>query len=1067
MSRDVFSICKSFFLLFFALSFFGHYVSNINQPGTEMDGSLEGILARIEQLYTPNQSAETVAVAQREIQALQRSDEAFLMAHQLLQCPQQAAQFTGAATYTVYITNHSEKVDASFGQQIVAETCDVIQRDLNKMVIQKMFSNVSKLVTVLRANLIESLFSQLQSLALESTKMIQLALLMISNLFDELSRGESRKFELHQLVHEQIWPMAQAVLSQQEGFTNFKNLWFDTLSSCITYVSKAEFETNLTYNLNPFLGVCIDAMQYSNDMEAMDIILEIYDTNQSLINVEMKNKLDAMIFNSEWVWKSIQANDYEDNEKLAKVISSFMQGDIISLASKLVKDEMDYKFDILLALTQQNDRLPIAEEPFSKELLNFWVLFAEAFDFDYDNIVSLIKSPEKVDKLKSKSTQIFLKLSNIYWGKSHLLPHDHLLECKENFRVFRRDITELFEGMVTLVQTELFNSLTNSIISNLSNINENILKLESSLFLLNSISSVFNENNVQLENIQAISSLFQSSYFETLSSMLDQYTNNDGQPLAPYLTKTSIAFISEITWFYKSQGAEYLPNTLDFLFKCLQTPIKNDGFDFQESSSKSILKISQSCRNQLTSLIPVFEVSSNNILRNSEISSNVKSRIIRSYAAILQPIEDYEIKATSLARILDIILEESRRVITLTQQTMNSTQLEQISDHILSLLSSMVGLSKGSQLPSDWEELFSLNDSDEPDYNTIMKVSQFWINDPFNIHSKCISIIQIYLPILNIKSTLSKEIIQIIVSFFKSGISEILPGPFVLSYDSMLEFVVMCFQSVPGGNLNQLNELMDIYSAIVRGISIDNSQPKTLVTLLNGIRPVSNIHIHQMFDLLILNPLTFITQDPDMLQATFHMINTILTTIPNSIIPSSSQGLPMNVFKKIISLALGETLKSKERFVIKSICEFWINISHNKKFTKADKDFIEHFLTDELDQNLLSKDIIHMLSSRNDDKIITYGQFILQMVMLGMLNSARSNMDFYAEVLRIYVGDHPAYIRNWLNEVMKKLLENKLVDQERGNEFVKKLIVSRGQRIALKIIKQFWIDATGNVDFHI
>lgn len=1029
----------------------------------------------VDTLYHPQQAADVVRACQREIQNLQRQVWAPQLAHELLQTGKQTSQFMGAVTYTVYITNYIDALDRNFAAQIIAEIVYIVQKQLDKVVLQKMLSNLSKLIPILKLNLIQDLFEELNKLNLDGIQMVQLGLLTLRNLTDELSRGESGSLNVHQLVHDEIWPIGESILNSEDGFKNFKSLWFETLSSCISYISKAEFETVLTFNLNPYISICIDALEYTNDIDALDILLEIYDTNQSLINHENKLKLDQLIF-SDWCWKSINANEYDDNEKLAKLISSFMESDIITLATKLIKPEFDYKFELLLNLTMHNGKLPIVEEPFSKELLNFWVLFAEAFDYDYDNITQLIQNPQRIEDLKVKSKNHFLKLSNIYWKKCHLLTRDELDESDDLFRVFRRDVGELFEGMVTIVKSDLFNSLTNSILVNLSNVNENILDIESSLYLLNSISSVFTENNVQSENIQAISTLFQSSYFGTLTNMLDEYSSQENNhSLAPYFTRTSISFISEITWFYKSaENSQYLPITLDFLFKCLQTPIKSDGFNFQESSSKAILKISNQCRSQLLSLISIFEISSNSILQNEKINPNIKSRIIRSYAAILECIDDLPTKAVTITRILDTLKLESSKVLNQFEENKIATseQLELVTEHLLSLLASLVGLAKGLQLPTDWEEYFvsaSNNDVEdsEPNFQIIEQVSKFWLSDPYEIHKKSIEIISVYLGILKTKSSLSDLVMSEIISFFKAGLSESIPGPFVLPYDSIMDFVIKCFNA---SNIHQLTNLMDIYAHVIKSVSVEKSQSRQLINLLNNIKlslnisPIVDLHIHEMINLLIFGPINAISQDSDLLQSAFSMICTILTTIPASFIPSTDTGLPMDSFKKIISLALHETLTSNERFVVKSNCDFWIAMSHNKKFTKLEKDFMNEFFDSNVDLNLLSDNVLQLINSSGQQSQ-TYGQVLLQVLIFGMLNTARSNVDFFAEVLRIYVGDHPLRIKYWLEFTISRLIDNKLIAADKGSIFVKKLTVSRGQRVALKLIKEFWRESTNSVDF--
>ncbi|GMM28324.1 Kap122 protein [Martiniozyma asiatica (nom. inval.)] len=1057
---------------------------------------LEEVIKLVELLYSPQQTGDVIRNAQSQILNLQHQSFAPQLGHDLLALDSQTCQYIGALCFAVYISDHENEIDREFADKVVVEFLTAVERKCSKMVIQKLISNVSRLYIILKENIFSFIFDRLQQLNLNETDLFELGLLLSQITVDELSKTENLSLTIHEMVHSYLFPMSQSILQNSINSTGPSNLWFGCVSSWISYVSKAEFDTALRFDLNNQFSICIDLL-IDKSIEAIDLLLELFDINPSLLNKQNKMRVEDIIF-GQWSYSIIEGDDEELIGKISKIIAIHLDNNLLAIAARLANPKYDNMFNFLLQISNIQ-KIPILEEPISKDLLDFWVLFVEAFDYDEDTIRGMLKGGD-FKLLKSRSQAYFTKLAEIYWQKCHLIQSDELNDIEDEFRIYRRDICELFSGLFTQLRTSLFKYLSLKIQqqlalienSNVTQIEELVIHIESSLLILDSFQDFLPSTN-DLNDIRLmITELIKSRYFELVRQFLINPSNNDSKKYRyiPYMIQTTINFLSGVTWFYKEpKNSDNLPIVITFLFQCMESNQNFETFNLNNTAAKAILKICQGCRTELIPFITDFEnavlnmlkVSIMNISDTEEIDTGLQEKLTTSYSTIIQAINNPEEKAQLLSRMLDMLYQVGLNITTNLKSTNNSTELIIAKNQLKVLLVTFVGLAKGLKIPNGWEEYYENLEQSTGDGNIreLMKeVTVFWLNDPYKIHSKILEFIGLYVPFFtqtgigaedNLSSDVEYMFIEQICDFFKDGLDEEVPGPFAIDLAHILKFISMVASSVSfidphkkSSNNVRLTSCLTLYRSVIKFISAQSRLSPQMINILremNSLKKPSAIELPHMIDMLFLRHKDAILNDPDLTSAEFSLLGSISNILPSVFIPQENVfgTLDSISFIQIITLALHQQLISHERFVIKDICEFWIALIKNKRANKVQKDFVSNFLSSPVLFNFLSPQLISLIGNNTP----TYGQLLTLTLFTNLLNSPRSNVQFPAELLRQLTSEYPAMIKNWLEFSMLELIKSNKINQKASSIFIQKMVISRGARVAKSLVTEWWGNVRG------
>lgn len=1003
--------------------------------------SVDEIASLVQTLYSPNQDKDLILSVQQQLQSIQKRPDAPELAHELLKYNVQTIQFFGALTYTVYLFNHP--IDTQIGDVMIGELVEACSRNLDSVVIQKLLFNIAKIYTNILYFPINDLFQKLSSKGLDMITISKYGLLACKTIGEELNRCEKITAEKNQMIMDSMLEdNTKNLLNNTTHLvledSSLKKVWLDCLQAWMIYVSKSSFEFHVKSDLNEYYRITLMLLQ-KLDIDALDLISEIFDVCPSQLNNDNKSFFRSLVF-SEWTTNFITNNDIDDNSKLSKLIASSLDSEILTFASKLIDSEYQQRIEFLLFLTNQPGD-PITDEPFSVDMLEFWTLFAEAFINDTEAIHTLIGNEEaKIQTLHKISKTYFIKLSAIYWEKCKLI--DGFDEYEDEFLNFRRDIGELFESLFTIARSEVFNNLSNSVSSSLLNercSNDQIKNADTSLYLLTVISSIVGETENDTNLFYDLNCLFESKFLVRIASL--PLSSDLDNKLYQYLVKDSIKFISEINWFYQTpSGLSHVNDVLMFLFKYLEDS------NFQDSASRAILSITDTCRSDLTSLLNDFELAATSIIKNIDVDTNVRTRIIRSYSSILQTVANLRLQAEKISKFLDLIYTESIGAYGSIETTAgNADILEKIDAFLVSMVSSLVGLARGLEIPEDWEKYYE----DDPDK---MKLSyEYWKfqdQHKFQVHDKCLKLVLLFtfpsyhFSNLSTKRNLNPEIVEQVYNLLRSGLSEPIPGPFVIDYFEIIKLIIKVFQYC------QTNETSNVDPPIIKfiqlyGILVKSNYTSSTITKITGLQVgIDDLHMSEVIDVLLFQNFDSITEDTDVLQYIFTLLGDIITCYPTELIQNPG-------FVRIMEIFIDQIYRNcQQRFVVISLSKFASNLIYLRKGKLEDVEFMNHLL---VDKNI--------------------GEILVLNLMRGFINTSRSLIEFYVDILRALTSKYGKYLRVWIENAFLRINEEnmtknaKIVDQKVVEGFIKQLLVTRGQRVANRIIKEFWYTVTGMVDY--
>ncbi|QPG74190.1 hypothetical protein FOA43_001514 [Brettanomyces nanus] len=1014
-----------------------------------MSMSIDQVVVLVESLYAPSNDSQSISQIQTILQNIQKSDHGLSIADQLLEQPSLNCKFFGALTYTVNLNLQlpglvSDDKDDTLTllttkllqQLLVLVSDDSVIHHGGMFVIKKMLSNLalvyvsnykhwkepltSYMCSIInsRAMLVpddSSLLSDndithyLSKIPLE---LLSTVLMLSQIIVEEIIKKEvtnANQVEMHKVVHDYLFGTTERLLI---GLTRLDNplilsSWLECFSSWIVYASKAEFDSTIRYNMTPLLKFTINLMALPTPWQspvpekAMDTLIDVLDTNYTFFNVDTRKQLSSLIFGP---WSSKFLGDMPElADQYARLCILFLEPDTVHLALKLNDDANDPNFDFLLRLTDFPGQA-VVEETISSDFIDFWMQLSDSLLNDDDRFSLMLKDDKaKIERFNGKAKSLFIKISQIYWNKIHIPQDVAELEGYNNeFRVYRRDVGDLFESIFPIVRTQLYKNLVDNVLMNVNGSSQPALNdIEASLYLINAVSADFSENNVQKEILDEVSQILSSNYLELVTAYRDP---NKFQ----HIVYTTIRFVSTIDWFYKSSaGLPYLPQILNFLFDTLVTCSM-----YQLISSKAIADICDNSRLSLQDSLPNFKEIIPQMINETTVEPLTRQRIVNSYASIVQGVKDPRIQGQYLHDIFSLLGKRSYEVI-LSLDSANNDDQDKMMDYLVSLISSVSAIGKGMQLPDSPDEVYTPEE--------LKAVNSYWSQDPLKIHAEILEIVN-NLSMLTDKLADNLSVAEEITSIFKSGMTESVGGPFVIDYSVIVEFVVAKFRTLKTTKTYPL--LYGLYSNVIKSCH----------------REMNSESVSQTLQIIYLDRLETIRSDPDIIQSVMKLFGTIISTTPSLLVGDS------NMLEKVLEFGI-EQLQSNERFVLQSLELFWTKLIYLRRGNHQNTMAVRRLF--------------------NETKL---GNIVIYNVLKYMLLSQRSNLEFFTEILKSLVAKYPMLIKQWLLNSFKELNLQRVQSGQKTIKnyelFIKKILITRGTRAANGLIKDFWLEVNGLVDYN-
>lgn len=1019
-------------------------------------------MQRIETLYSTSDPAK-VKVIQLQLQQIQRSEHGHSIASHLLDLPLKNCQFFGALTYTVVLNNldhHSlteHELNALVGdiqRHLYNQILDQSQIASNLLIIKKLLSNLSLLFAKNPhhyQNPIRSLLTVILSVnnfpvenndiksIIPSLPLIHVDLLLnfFSILVEDISKESGEKnTNVHQLIHDftfNDYTITLAFLNHISASLPLDSslLILDTINSWISYISIAESNSTIRYNDNNLIietvlshlsnpsalftnGSDINESSLYLASKSLVVLTEIVEINPSMLKPEYRKIISSILFQQDqWGFNFMNAVIFHDEHRyqysdeintFVNLIIVYLQIDLLKFAKNILDPENQRTILIIIKLTN-TPGTPIEDEPISEMFLSFWeelgsifVDDSETFDLLFENSsISNFK-----ESFNNEKQRIFDEVCRIYWSKIHLPEISTLISIRSEFMHYRQNVADFFIVMYSLLSTPFYENLVFGLISALKGFNiDKMMDVESTLYLLYKVT----DDSTFYESQSSVLIPFTDSVFS--NNLLSTFKDLPFDNLNTYYHSSLVNYLSSVQFYLKTNlGKKYLGDIFDLLFTIIMKTSGNLTMaTLSLMTSRTILKICQECRSNLVVFLPNLELVLVEMLKNDSVDHLIRQRMFNSYTSISQCIKNPQVFAENIYRMLSAIREQC--FLLLGDTPLNDEQVE----YLTSLLSCIVEIGKGCQLPDEADEIYS-----KEEQNT---ANLFWSQDPLQIKPLILSMINRfsidYAPFAQ-----NQYITEKCCLILKCGLGEPLNGPFKFDDLTIFQFVIMKMNI-----LSDANSVTFVYSLVE-------------TVIITRFQSLNDSMINDLISSIFTSKLELIKSDPDLIKSSLDFFATIIEKKPSLIID-----LPI-FFDVILYFAI-EGLNANETFIIKSVVKFWTVLITLKKGSRDDQEKIRTIIG-------------------SDNGI---GNLLVHNLFKSFLSSSRSNLEYYYPVFRQMIGKYPLVFKKLLAEILLRddLGIKQSLDEQAKLVFVNKLMITRGQRTANDVLKNFWLSANGLVDF--
>ncbi|EGV61778.1 hypothetical protein CANTEDRAFT_135716 [Yamadazyma tenuis ATCC 10573] len=969
-----------------------------------MDVNLIQVQQHIERLYSTRDPGEIQSL-QSVLLNLQRQDDGHL-AKSLLGTNSKNCQYFGALTYTVVINNIRE-FDESHLQSLKNDLISSIGNNTyNWLVIKKLISNYCLLFIFN--------YKQFQADPINS--------LLVQLTVEELIKKEQIN-ELHEIMFSQLFPYVYSTYEHLNSCLissipySVHILGLDCLNSWIGYISMSETQSKIRYTDTPeltrYVFSFLEGLQFdsSESLElinkSVSAITEILEVNPNMLDFNKKLYLKSLLF-EETKFGGRFINEIvlnvNVNEEFTDEISNFVNLCIIFLQNGLL--------NMAKHLTEPTNRfilnllLKLTNYPgipkVEENVSDQFLSFWEEFF----NV--FIDDEEAFDSLyKDENTKL-----EFYSTRNAI--------CNEVCKIYWEKIKLPAPEQLQLNRSDFF--YFKSTVGDFFSIVYSLLKLSFYKDLVELAGSKFSSSELDLNGLE--SALFilhkvndDSTFYESQSNLLINPINSLMEAgllkILPSLTpaipnyfnfvSTFINFISSIQFYLKTDhGPKYLGDILEFLFSII---INSKDPKLSLTSSKTILNICQECGPHLVVFLPTLKNLLNEMIQNDQIDNLIRARMANSYISI-----SHSANLKSPREFSSVLIELLSVIETRAGNLMANVSIleEHAEDYLISLLSCVTEIGKSSVLPGEVEDLYTQEEANA--------VSDFWKNDT-TVKPLILSIIRKYSidfqPFSN-KSTITEICCQI----FKTGLNEPIHNPFKFDLPVIFEYLALKIRHCDANSLYHIFKLIET-------ITLTNYKLLDELTV-NDL--LTNVFIPHFKD-------HDSNSDPDMLSSSTDVFTSMLDKKPSLLLYSN-----VNLFVEVLHYSVN-LFKSNEVSIIKSLSKFWTAVILLKRGSQQDQELV---------QNIFQQSL---------------GRLLLQELLSSFLNNSRSSLECYYLVFRSLISKYQLFVKNWLMEILPNMNWKHVNDHDK-KLFIDKLLLTRGQRSANEVLKKFWLQVNGLVEFN-
>lgn len=500
---------------------------------------------------------------------------------------------------------------------------------------------------------------------------------------------------------------------------------------------------------------------------AAELLIDVLFNWPSLLT-EQHYMMFSTLFETPWFqsrYDQLVQGDHDfDSTQIGYVLLAFGEARI----EVLIQDENDRNKNILSRLCGllAADGYPVAENKIFVPAIEFWSTFTETVsDLDPESAPTSL--------ITALTIPYIFEATSHAWKKIIYPPADEFHSWDSGDRIgfndARKDVVDLLQAVYVLIGPRLVETFSSLILSTLAS--SSWLELESAIFCLGGLADCSREDPRCDDFLAAV---FSSPLFSVLRSAQKN--------IPARVRQTCLTLIEQYTEYFE-RNTHLLPTALSLLFN------EVSEHSMAIPASKSIYRLCSSCRSHLYPQMDNLLAEYRNLATTASLDCISREKIIGALASIAQAIPGDNERYNACSGLLDFIQDDVRLSMKLVNATNNEMPLQQMEipctdiapeEHIglhvgLRALRCLASMGKGLQSPPDFS--IDLEAVAPPKVQTAELIQ---------LQKRVIDII---VEVQNVYNG-SSEVTELICSVLRSGFSETEPGPFVLTPEDIVRFLV-------------------------------------------------------------------------------------------------------------------------------------------------------------------------------------------------------------------------------------------------------------------------------------
>ncbi|KAK3117554.1 member of the karyopherin-beta [Teratosphaeriaceae sp. CCFEE 6253] len=914
----------------------------------------------VKRLYLPG-PAKIISQINDQLLQLQHSADGWQLADALMSSDDQNVRFFAANTFTVKLNNDGSRGDT-------APEVDTDDKSL------------AEIITGL---------DQLQ---------ILIILWFSATLADEVSRVDSNA-PRHREVHERMEATVQqaGLIMARALNTQDAKVRAEGLKCYLTWVNYAQ----------PIWPRSPDALQHLRDLiepaaqilvdpvlqhDALDVFRDILESYTSFFQQRHMQLLGRIIMDHVQP-KLLQALQDQDPEVLpyGQMVTAFGVANVQDVvenphASESAATVIRLHFDVLRAPGYPGD-----EDELSVLSIEFWNTYVEYVN---DTLFSQdAKEPPPLWLAYSKS--VLSQLVGLLWTKmctpTGKIAKEWTDAENEGFKEFRLDATDLMLSIYVFLGKEMLQQLVSLTVQSLHD--KRWRAVEAALFCLNAVADNVLEDQAGEDLLTGV---FSSSLFREVGDF--------AQTVPSQARRTAIDVLGSYGP-YIERHAEYLPDTVRFLFASLETGL------LANTAAKSIAALCSACRGSLTGELDGFLLQYQRFTKGPTSDPYTKEKVIGAIAAIIQALKPERAKV----RPLLVLIESVDKDLQAAKDYSAAGDAESAETFGVMGLTCLASIGKNLQLPEDVP--INIYDDDEQKAGE----SSFWDSaEAQEVRQRimgCFSVLQVLGDV--------GEAIEAACHVLRSGFAETEPGPFVLPASVTVSFLQQCSASTP-----QLEIVLSTACILITQHSKAGAKriPAEVSATCEQVAS-------------FMQQLQRPGQDPGVAQGCIDVFSRLMPCY-TSLLFESRFTLPQ-LLPTMLNFTI-QAIESQDIFPKRAAAEFWA------KLIKPQAD-------------AMSQDVQQGL----DQIVSAYGpQLSLSLMRQIGGNGQRSEIDFLCEPLKALIANSPA-AKGWLEAALFSESFAAVTDRvsDAGKRrFLQQIVGLRGDnRKTKEVVREFYATCRGTV----